>query len=47
MWIWRSGKLFSHEWAKIKPDIMSVAKGIGSVFHLELVCQQKSMCCND
>tara|TARA_B100000575_G_C23138202_1_gene661752 strand:+ start:1960 stop:3108 length:1149 start_codon:yes stop_codon:yes gene_type:complete len=30
----RSGKLFSHEWAKIKPDIMSVAKGIGSGFPL-------------
>ncbi len=28
----RSGKLFSHEWAKIKPDIMAVAKGIGSGF---------------
>tara|TARA_B100002051_G_scaffold264012_1_gene288332 strand:- start:766 stop:1944 length:1179 start_codon:yes stop_codon:yes gene_type:complete len=30
----RSGKLFSHEWAKIKPDIMAVAKGIGSGFPL-------------
>ncbi len=30
----RSGKLFSYEWAKIKPDIMSVAKGIGSGFPL-------------
>tara|TARA_Y100001970_G_C14148165_1_gene811063 strand:+ start:146 stop:1318 length:1173 start_codon:yes stop_codon:yes gene_type:complete len=30
----RSGKLFSHEWANIKPDIMAVAKGIGSGFPL-------------
>ncbi len=30
----RSGKLFSHEWAKIKPDLMAVAKGIGSGFPL-------------
>ncbi len=30
----RSGKLFSHEWAGIKPDIMAVAKGIGSGFPL-------------
>ncbi len=30
----RSGKLFSYEWAKIKPDLMSVAKGIGSGFPL-------------
>ena len=30
----RSGKLFSHEWAKINPDIMAVAKGIGSGFPL-------------
>ena len=30
----RSGKLFSYEWAKIQPDIMAVAKGIGSGFPL-------------
>ncbi len=30
----RSGKLFSYEWAKIKPDIMAIAKGIGSGFPL-------------
>ncbi len=30
----RSGKLFSYEWANIKPDIMAVAKGIGSGFPL-------------
>lgn len=28
----RTGKLFAHEWAEITPDIMAVAKGIGSGF---------------
>ncbi|WP_372003380.1 aspartate aminotransferase family protein [Tistrella mobilis] len=28
----RTGKLFAHEWAGITPDIMAVAKGIGSGF---------------
>jgi len=28
----RTGKLFAHEWAEIKPDIMAVAKGIGGGF---------------
>ena len=28
----RSGKLFSYEWSNIEPDIMAVAKGIGSGF---------------
>ena len=28
----RSGKLFAYEWANIQPDIMAVAKGIGSGF---------------
>lgn len=28
----RTGKLFAHEWADIKPDIMAVAKGIGGGF---------------
>ncbi|MBT3902312.1 MAG: aspartate aminotransferase family protein [Pelagibacteraceae bacterium] len=30
----RSGKLYSYEWAKIKPDILATAKGIGSGFPL-------------
>ena len=30
----RSGKLFSYEWAGIKPDIVAAAKGIGSGFPL-------------
>ena len=28
----RSGKLFSYQWSKIKPDVMATAKGIGSGF---------------
>jgi acetylornithine/N-succinyldiaminopimelate aminotransferase len=30
----RTGKFFAHEWAGIPPDIMAVAKGIGSGFPL-------------
>jgi acetylornithine/N-succinyldiaminopimelate aminotransferase len=30
----RSGKLFVHEWAGVTPDIMAIAKGIGSGFPL-------------
>ena len=33
----RSGKLFAHEWAKIEPDIMLVAKGIGGGFPIGAV----------
>ena len=33
----RTGKLFAHEWAGISPDIMMVAKGIGSGFPLGCV----------
>ncbi len=40
----RSGKLFSHEWAKIKPDIMAVAKGIGSGFPLGACLSTNKAC---
>ena len=30
----RSGKLFAHEWSGVTPDVMAVAKGIGSGFPL-------------
>ena len=32
--IGRTGKLFSHEWSGITPDIMAIAKGIGGGFPL-------------
>ena len=35
--IGRTGKLFAHEWADAKPDIMAVAKGIGGGFPLGAV----------
>ena len=28
----RTGKMFAFEWAKIKPDIVPIAKGIGGGF---------------
>ena len=34
--IGRSGKLFAFDYAKIKPDIVPIAKGIGGGFPLEL-----------
>ena len=40
----RSGKLFAHEWAKIKPDLMSVAKGIGSGFPLGACLSTNKAC---
>ena len=40
----RSGKLFSYEWAKIKPDLMAVAKGIGSGFPLGACLSNNKSC---
>ncbi|WP_342363518.1 aspartate aminotransferase family protein [Terrarubrum flagellatum] len=37
----RSGKLFQHEWTGVKPDVMSVAKGIGGGFPLGLFLATK------
>jgi acetylornithine/N-succinyldiaminopimelate aminotransferase len=33
----RSGKLFAHEWAGIAPDVMALAKGLGSGFPIGAV----------
>ncbi len=40
----RLGKLFSYEWAKIKPDLMAVAKGIGSGFPLGACLSNNKAC---
>ena len=40
----RSGKLFSYEWAKIKPDLMAIAKGIGSGFPLGACLSNNKAC---
>ncbi len=40
----RSGKLFSYEWANIKPDLMAVAKGIGSGFPLGACLANNKSC---
>ena len=40
----RSGKLFSYEWARIKPDLMATAKGIGSGFPLGACLSTNKAC---
>lgn len=41
----RTGKLFAHEWAGITPDIMLVAKGIGSGFPLGALLATEDAAC--
>ena len=40
----RTGKLFAYQWANIEPDIMAVAKGIGSGFPLGACLSTKKAC---
>ena len=40
----RSGKLFSHEWANIEPDVMATAKGIASGFPLGACLSTNKAC---
>ena len=40
----RSGKLFSYEWANIKPDIVAAAKGIGSGFPMGACLTSEDVC---
>ena len=40
----RSGKLFSYEWSNILPDVMAVAKGIGSGFPMGACLATQKAC---
>jgi len=40
----RSGKLFAYEWTNIEPDVMAVAKGIGSGFPLGACLSSNKAC---
>tara|TARA_B110000116_G_C16793703_1_gene565339 strand:+ start:791 stop:1972 length:1182 start_codon:yes stop_codon:yes gene_type:complete len=40
----RTGKLFAHQWANFEPDIISVAKGIGSGFPLGACMTSEKAC---
>ena len=40
----RSGKLFSYEWSNIMPDVMAVAKGIGSGFPMGACLATQKAC---
>ena len=35
--IGRTGKMFSYQWSRIKPDIVGVEKGLGNGFHIGAV----------
>ena len=41
--IGRSGKFLSYEYAKIKPDIVPIAKGIGGGFPIGAVLMNKKV----
>jgi acetylornithine/N-succinyldiaminopimelate aminotransferase len=41
----RTGKLFAHEWAGVTPDVMCVAKGIGSGFPLGAILATEEAAC--
>ena len=41
--IGRTGKLFAFEWAKIKPDIVPIAKGIGGGFPIGACLMEKKV----
>jgi len=39
----RTGKLFAHEWAKVEPDVMSIAKGIAGGFPMGAVLAKEAV----
>ena len=39
----RTGKLFAHEWAGIKPDVMSIAKGIAGGFPMGAILAKEHL----
>ncbi len=39
----RTGKLFAHEWAEIKPDVMSIAKGIAGGFPMGAILAKEHL----
>ena len=40
----RTGKLFAYEWGTFEPDVMAVAKGIGSGFPLSACLSSNKAC---
>jgi acetylornithine/N-succinyldiaminopimelate aminotransferase len=41
----RTGKLFGHQWAEIRPDIMTLGKGIGGGVPLAALVAREEVCC--